>query len=458
MMIAEDIEGIGACTHIGAFDSEKFWREDTLAKLPAMNDANANNIVLAMDELQFVFCKQGDSLVTRYGMDPAHKTYLEKIGYSFLSNQKDVSDRYGMDKTQKNKSVFQLLIETENKEYFKKIIAEDSTLSAFAVIPFSEEVSDAYRMRVDVPAMDTIRKVNSKVYSTTLKEKIGIPNISRIVTSCKELQAVADEYLGRYAIIIKDEYGVSGKGNLLVHSPAILQRIISYLASQEKRGKQLRFIIEPYLEKKLDFSCQFFISISGRFHLLSLQKILNSGFAYHGSFSIDEELMRELEDSHYFNWMEKTAECLYEDGYYGHVCIDSMVLKDGEIVPIIEINARKSMSLLKHYLDKYLHTFALKGNFTYISAAFQGRIVFEELLEQMEKEGLLFQSDRKRGIIPLTANTLFINRDTDHAYDAQKTYKGRLYFAAVGEHTQTILEDTQTMKAFMENRSFKIQY
>ncbi|MCG8501078.1 MAG: hypothetical protein MJB12_11805, partial [Firmicutes bacterium] len=158
-----------------------------------------------------------------------------------------------------------------------------------------------------------------------------------------------------------------------------------------------------------------------------------------------------------FNWMEKTAERLYEDGYYGHVCIDSMVLKNGEIVPIIEINARKSMSLLKHYLDKYLHTFTLKGNFTYISAAFQGRIVFEELLKQMEKEGVLFQSGRKRGIIPLTANTLFINRDTDHAYDSQKTYKGRLYFAAVGEDTQTILEDTQTMKTFMENRNFKIQ-
>ena len=122
-MFSTDIDITGGCTYIGAFDSENFWREDTLAKLPAIPDVNANNIVLAMDELQFVFCKQGDSLITRYGMNPAHKNYLNEIGYAFLNNQKDLSDRYGIDKLQKNKSIFQLLAETEDREYFRQMKA-----------------------------------------------------------------------------------------------------------------------------------------------------------------------------------------------------------------------------------------------------------------------------------------------------------------------------------------------
>lgn len=456
-MFFDYIETVRKSIYIGVFDSEKYWWNDSLAKLPSINDGESNNIVRAMDELQFIFCKQEDTLVTRFRMDSAHKNYLSTIGYSFSSNDTDIEERNNAGNMQKNKSVFQLIAEKENKNDLTQIMTGNAVLSTFAVIPFSSEVAKAYNIRFDSPDMEVIRKVNSKIYSTNLKDNIGIENISRIVNGCEELSTIASKYLNEQPIIIKDECGVSGKGNLFVNSQGILQRIVSYLANQEKNGKHVCFIIEPFLEKSFDFSCQFFISDSGTFNLLSLQKIHNTGFAYQGSFSADESLLRTLEKSGYFKLMEKIAECLYKDGYYGHVCIDSMILGSGEIVPVVEINARKSMSLIKHYMDRYLNSYSLIGNFTYISLAFQCLIKFEEVLERLESEGLLFKPGSNYGIIPLTANSLFINRDMDNAYNPQKSYKGRLYFSAVSKDVEGILDVTHKMKTFMENCNFKIQ-
>ncbi|MFD1906532.1 hypothetical protein ACFSQ7_25010 [Paenibacillus rhizoplanae] len=60
-----------------------------------------------------------------------------------------------------------------------------------------------------------------------------------------------------------------------------------------------------------------------------------------GSESMEEEERMVLERAGYFDVMIQVANDLFKDGYFGPVCIDSMVLKDGTLVPIVEINARK---------------------------------------------------------------------------------------------------------------------
>lgn len=450
-------EDLSRSVFAGSFDSEIYWRDEALAKLPAMNDEQANNIVLAMDELLFVFCKPGDALITRFGMHEAHKSYLERIGFEFINNRRDVIPRENKDKALKGKSIMELLHNSENKDTFKGLLPENALLSPFAVIPFSGEVAEDYGLLFKAPSMEIIKHVNSKIYSTKLKELLGIENISIIVSSAEELLARGTELLKASAFIIKDESGVSGKGNLLVSSETSMRSIVAYLAGQEKKGKDVRFILEPFLEKETDFSCQFYISETGNYQLLATQKLVNNGFAYQGTFSADEESLAYLSKNRYFEIMEGIAEQLYKDGYHGHVCIDSMLLQNGEVTPLVELNARKSMSLIKYYVDKYLKSRSLQGSLTYVSLTYNNRTTFEQLMEAMEKAGLLYLPEGRSGVIPLTANTLFINRDADNAGDTQKTYKGRLYFAAAGETYEGIMEIIQKMRVFMEDAGFKIQ-
>ncbi|MFD1905307.1 hypothetical protein ACFSQ7_16485 [Paenibacillus rhizoplanae] len=56
--------------HCGSLESERYWREEDLASLPAIPDAKALAIVQAMDEMLFVFCGSGDVLLTRQGDEP----------------------------------------------------------------------------------------------------------------------------------------------------------------------------------------------------------------------------------------------------------------------------------------------------------------------------------------------------------------------------------------------------
>ncbi|WP_261301689.1 hypothetical protein [Paenibacillus andongensis] len=403
--------------HCGTFDAEQYWREPDLAKLPGLADPENLRIVAMMDELLFVFCSPSEALITRKAMNQAHKQYLTGIGFRFENNSFDVDGEL----KQLNKSMLQLLAEADASA-FAKVAAGKPELVPFAPIPFTGEASERHGFVCRMPSMDIIRRVNTKTYSTDMKERLGLPNVSFIASSCAELRETGASLLKKGAFLIKDNYGVSGQGNLFIDSASILERVIAYTESQEKKGKQVRFVVEPYLDKLCDFSCQFSIDESGEYRLISLQRLANDEFAYQESYTPEPEFLQLLEGEGYFELMRRTAEELYKDGYYGHVCVDSMQLKDGGLVPLVEINARKSMSLIKHQIDRYLAPHELQGNLRYFSLrSVNADLRFEDLISGMEEAGILYQPGMSAGIIPLTANTLTINRKPG------KPYKGRLY-------------------------------
>ena len=73
-----------------------------------------------------------------------------------------------------------------------------------------------------------------------MKDKIGIPNISSIVIGTDSLLKTGLEMLKTGSFIIKDSFGVSGKGNLLVTSEGILKIITDYLRNAGKKRKTIK--------------------------------------------------------------------------------------------------------------------------------------------------------------------------------------------------------------------------
>lgn len=418
---------------MGTFDAERFWRDQSLAKLPTFHDPEMANIVMAMDELLFPLCSERDMLITRYKMNACHKDYLNSIGFQFDSNQTDIESLRGSSLSA-NASVFELMMLTDRKEEIKKSMPSEATLLPFAVLPFTDSVAAEYGLEVQLPNLDTVRKVNSKLYSVELNKQLSGNGYSSVVYSHEELLEVGKEYLHQSPLIIKDEYGVSGKGNLLVNSEAILQRVASYIGNQEEKGKYVRFIIEPFLDKESDFSCQFHIDPKGLYSFISVQRLINQNFAYLGSFTADRTFIEMLHEAGYFDQMKQVARELYSTGYHGHVCVDSMVLKKGQIVPIVEVNARSSMSLIKHYVDRNLSKNSLQCSMTHVTVQFSGNPEFEDILAALDREGILYTPDRTSGILPLSANTLFINKViSDSKGLRDKPVKGRFYCSVVSQ-------------------------
>ncbi|PWV99292.1 hypothetical protein DFQ01_1158 [Paenibacillus cellulosilyticus] len=440
---------------IGTFDAERFWRDPNLARLPSLPDSEMENVVMAMDELLFPFCEAQDMLITRYRMNDCHKAYLHAIGFEFRSNSTDLERPEG-GSASRTANIFDLITSADRMGDMDPQWLDGARLSPFAVIPGADRAASRYGLEQDFPDVETVQTVNSKLYSTDLNRRLGLRSDSQTVYSHEELLASGLTLLRQGPFLIKDEFGVSGKGNLLIESEAILRRVTSYLGDQCSKGRLVRFIIEPFLHKELDFSCQFHIDPDGTYRPISVQKLANHNFAYQGSFTADDSLLHLLQEAEYFEVMKLAARELYQAGYYGDVCVDSMLLTDGRIVPIVEVNARRSMSLIKHHVDRYLEKHSASGSMTHVTVQFACDVTFDELLEKLDREGVLYKPDRGFGILPLSANTLLINKVVSESKGIRhKQVKGRLYYSLIegGQDNERL---SAKVKDVLSSLSFKI--
>lgn len=439
--------------YAGDFNSEKYWRKEHLSKLPELPDRTSTGIILSMDEMLFPFCSKNDFLITRFRIDQSFADYLRALGFFFRFNQIDFQTA----SDENDKSIFEIISQNKLKlNYIKNLTGDTLYCDAYAVVPGFDSFCKSFGLKYRGPKINVVRKVNSKVYSLKLSKRLGIGMIGDIVRNHFELISKGRKLLDGGPFLIKDPYGVSGKGNLLVSSPKILESIAKYLNKQESEGQISIFVLEPLLQKKLDFSCAMSIDYDGHVKILCVQQMLNHQFAYSGSCKADGNFIEYLKRKGYFSDMFRIAGELYRDGYTGDVCVDSMLLTSGKIVPVIEINARKSMGFINFHIDKHLSHDQLCGRMSNMNLGFSGDIKFEDILDRMEKQNLLFMPGMREGILPLSCNTLFVNRRLDKTYTPKKLYHGRLYFSVVSERKDYGQDLSLKLKTLLESLSFKI--
>ncbi|MCD1257236.1 hypothetical protein B5M42_000105 [Paenibacillus athensensis] len=439
----------------GSFDAEQFWREPGASQLPSMPDKERAFIIGAMDELLFALCSEGDALLVRYGLPVAQHAYLYRLGYRFEANRAPLTEAALTPSSPR--SVFALGLEAEAAPAVERLSPQGRRLSAYAVIPQLAEFADRYGLAHNAPSYEAVRAVNSKIYSHHMYERLGLISPGVVAESAEELQRIGERLLAEGPFLIKDPFGVSGKGNMLVSAPPLLQRVVKHLLAQEQQGRSSRFLLEPLLEKETDFSCQFRIDDDGRWSLLSVQTMVNDAFAYLGSAQAGPELMTVLEQAGYFTLMERIAGELFKDGYRGNVCVDSMRLTDGALVPIVEINARQSMGLINAGLDRYLSDFGLTGSLISLSLGYERRFDYAAWLAELEREELLFLPGRSSGLIPLAANALCLAAQLAEAPQAAgKLFKGRSYVCIAARHAEERLQLLGRYRQFLQSRRFAI--
>jgi len=276
------------------------------------------------------------------------------------------------------------------------------------------------------------------------------------------MEAAGNALLKRGPYLLKDPFGVSGKGNLLIDSEAMQRRIALHLYKQEGGGLRSQFLLEPLLMKETDFSSHWFIRESGETELISVQRMINHQQNYGGSIKADEAFIRLLEKAGYFSVMEKALRLLTEDGYHGFVCFDSMILEDGGVVSIVEINARKSMGLINAYLDKYWETYGLTSWLTFLSLGLPEDFSFGRLMHALRVSDLLLTAPGGYGIVPLSSNTVMVNEILTRRRIAEGTQnkrgipKGRLYVSVVGRDDGHRNELVESLRQVLADLSVKV--
>lgn len=415
--------------HCGTFESESHWRDPALAKLPSIPNPSGAASVQAMDEMLFVFCGKSDQVITAHAMNSAHVQYLREIGFCFSHNTFDLNPGHDEEGPREGApaNIFALMTSRESRAQLRDFLGEGGILEPFAVLSGTAEAARAYELGGRFPSLDVIRRVNTKSYSLEIRRRLGIPGVGFEVSDISRLCEVGATLLQTGAFLIKDDYGVSGRGNQLVTSRGTLEVISKHLTRQVNKGLRLSFVLEPYWDKAGDFSCQFRVSEDGATTHIAVQRLDNNGLAFGTSRSASEDFLNSLDAAGYFELMGRIGTELHRDGYHGDVCVDSMELADGTFHPLVEINARKSMSLIKHHIDQHLARSGFHGCLTSVPLINERGRCFADVLEQLRSRSLLFQGERDFGVLPLTCGTAFGPRF--ESGNASK--RGRLYFAAV---------------------------
>lgn len=485
---------------MGTFDPETRWRDSNLTRLPAMPDKDREAIVLCMDELLFPLCGPQDVLYSRCRIDPALYEYLNGLNFSFqtrylydLCNEKmplpapDVFKqcmfRLAADQAQHFTSENKVLQTTGSDDLENTALPGSISLMNLAgdlnhtqskdvdVSTHATHILSPYAITADtlaylhttepfgpLPDFETVVRVNSKLYSNQLLTRIGEKSYGIEANSAAEIEVTGNILLRRGPYLLKDPFGVSGKGNLLIESETMQRIIAKHLRAQESGGMRSQFLLEPLLLKEIDFSSHWFIHEDGKTEFISVQRMMNHQQNYSGSIKADEDLIRLLKDSNYFSVMDKALGLLAEDGYYGFVCFDSMILMDGEIVPIVEINARKSMGLINSYLDKHWERYGQTGWLTFLSLGLPEGFTIGKLLQALGDSGLLLTTPGNDGIVPLSSNTVMVNeiltrrRVAEGIQHKRGMSKGRLYVSVLGrddEHRSELIESLRQVLADM---------
>ena len=413
--------------HLGEFEAERSWENKEFAKLPIISDSSSNLIVDSMDEMLFGFSDKGDILVTKHLFNQSFKQYLYELGFDFKSYTSD--------------SFFDQI----------NVVNDEFTIEPYAITNYIQRIFEKYPDKL--PRIDNVRNVNSKKFSTILSNKMMCNNSSSyIVESFSELQD-AFELLSSRQIIIKEYFGVAGKGSLILKSDKSKNSIVKHIKRQADFGKRIGFVIEPYLKVQKNFSAHLYIDKMGKQKNITKRLMLNKHNSYNGSCRLEESREDFFLGNNYDNIISCIAHEVFQKGYWGNLCIDSLLQSNGDINPLVEINARKSMGLLQYTLEEQLGLCesGLYSILTSLELRLNNDMGFEDVLQILMDNNLLY-SGKNHGIMPLSANTIIRSANNKKA----KFRRGRLYFLAIADKEISICRLILCLRSSIERAGITI--
>src|SRR5690606_26225247 len=143
---------------------------------------------------------------------------------------------------------------------------------------------------------------------------------------------------------VKDAYGVSGKGILVVDDPRRLDQLVRMVTRRAARSgdDRLAVVVEVWADKATDLNYHFTVAPDGAVTFDFVKEAITEGGVHKGD-RVPSRLPAEQVDV-LAGLAERLGARLAADGFHGLVGVDALVRTDGGLLPVLEINARSNMS------------------------------------------------------------------------------------------------------------------
>lgn len=211
-------------------------------------------------------------------------------------------------------------------------------------------------------------------------------------------------------IIIKAPWSSSGRGLQVLRYSYLNESITQWIkGTLEAQGYVM---VEPLLNKKFDFSLQYYCDGKGNLNFLGLAFFkTNSNGQYNGNILggipkeiknfLSEQIIKELSEG----MLKELKKSAISDNYCGYFGVDCMIIENenGEslIHPCVEINLRYNMGTLAIILNQYIH----KNSHGSFKINFKPKESFDTFHDKMIKEYPFKMKDGKwfSGYLPMVS-------------------------------------------------------
>ncbi len=214
----------------------------------------------------------------------------------------------------------------------------------------------------DERALERMRQLSHRRMSIEINRLLALRGISTPplaieVSTQDEITRAVKQFNGRF--VMKSPWSSTGRGVFLsniTNAETILKNADGIIRRQGS------VIIEPLLDRKIDFAMLFFAE-NGKVSYRGLSLFETVGTAYTGNILLPEKVMsQQLENqlegidlSVISIELEQILSDIIKDDYEGWLGIDMMVQNNGKLAPCIELNLRKTMGVVALILrDRFI--------------------------------------------------------------------------------------------------------
>jgi len=208
-------------------------------------------------------------------------------------------------------------------------------------------ISGSYARPAPHPPLAVVKRVNGRRFAADLERQLfDVDEILGVFTAPDKIEACIASRPPGEEWLLKSEHGNAGLGNRRLRS-ATLSRS-DWEVMQRLLDEDVCLLLERWRQRVLDIATVFTLEGDGGVEDLQVYEIINTADgAYIGS--LFDEASETLDP-----WRPavteiamKVARRLAEEGYFGPVCLDHFVWRDGDqlsLRPLADLNARLQVS------------------------------------------------------------------------------------------------------------------
>jgi D-alanine-D-alanine ligase-like ATP-grasp enzyme len=282
------------------------------------------------------------------------------------------------------------------------------------------------------------KRVNSKIFSRRLADRLGLRQPEGMCCEtpgelAAAVELVADRLADGRTMVVKDAYGVSGKGVMVVDGERRLDWLRRTAERARRGGGRPGLVVEEWIPKVKDLNYQVVVASDGSVEFDFVKEAITADGVHKG-----HRMPAGLSAGHEAEVRRAgllIGRALAEEGYRGVAGIDALVGADGQVYPIIEINARYNMSTYQAALQESFMSDGGAAEARQYPLRLHAPLPFAVLRRELDH--LLVRSPGDPGAVIHTFAT--VNAAGESVKDAEH-FDGRLYAFLVGPDAETVTD------------------